>query len=98
MVIDWLPFETSQGEMTFGEYRKQNDVVRFVPTVDQFRQVARVAQAHGLTVINAGYTYDAELLGRAEEVMGVPVERVRAVAKAYTLREMALHERRPVHW
>jgi molecular chaperone HtpG len=96
MVIDWLPFETSQGEVTFGEYCKQNDVVRFVPTVDQFRQVARVAQAHGLTVINAGYTYDAELLARAEEVLGVPVERLDPTSLTHTFDDLDLVEREQV--
>jgi len=76
LMIDWLPFETNQGQMTFGDYRKDADVVRYAATVDQFRQMARVAQAHGLTVINAGYTYDAELLNRAEELLDLPVEAV----------------------
>ncbi len=76
LVIDWLPFETSVGQMTFGDYRKQNDVVRYAASVDQFRQVARVAQAQGFTIINAGYTYDAELLNRAEELVGASVESI----------------------
>ena len=76
LVIDWLPFETSAGQMTFGDYRKQNDVVRYAASVDQFRQVARVAQAQGFTIINAGYTYDAELLNRAEELVGASVESI----------------------
>jgi molecular chaperone HtpG len=76
LVIDWLPFETSAGEMTFGDYRKQNDGVKFAPTVDTFRQVSRVAQAQGFTIINAGYTYDADLLRRAEELLDVPVEEI----------------------
>jgi len=76
LVIDWLPFETSAGQMTFGDYRKQNDVVRYAASVDQFRQVARVAQAQGFTIINAGYTYDAELLNRAEELVGATVESI----------------------
>lgn len=92
MVIDWLPFETNQGEITFGEYRKLNDVVRFVPTVDQFRQVARVAQAHGLTVINAGYTYDSELLAKAEEALGVPVEKLDPTSLTHTFDDLSLTE------
>ena len=76
LVIDWLPFETSAGTLTFGEYRKQNDAVRYAASVDQFRQVSRVAQAQGFTIINAGYTYDAELLRRAEDLVGVAVEQI----------------------
>lgn len=94
MVIDWLPFETSQGEVTFGEYRKQHDVVRFVPTLDQFRQVARVAQAHGLAVINGGYTYDTELLKRADDVLGVPTEQLDPAALTHQFDDLdaAEHE------
>src|SRR5262249_590838 len=67
LVIDWLPFETSLGDMTLGEYRKHNDVVRYVPDLDQFRQIARVAAAQKLCVLNGAYTYDAELLARFDE-------------------------------
>ncbi len=92
MVMDWLPFETSQGEMTFGEFRKQHDVVRFVPSVDQFRQVSRVAQAHGMTVINGGYTYDSELLAKAEDVLGVPVEQIDPTSLSQTFDDLTLEE------
>jgi molecular chaperone HtpG len=69
LFIDWLPFETSLGEMTLGEYRREYPVVRYVPTLDRFRQLARVAAAQGVCVINAGYVYDAELLARLPEVL-----------------------------
>jgi molecular chaperone HtpG len=92
MVIDWLPFETSQGEMTFGEFRKSNEVVRYVPTVDQFRQVARVAQAHGIAVINAGYTYDAELLARAEDLLDLPVEKLDPGSLSHSFDELTRAE------
>jgi molecular chaperone HtpG len=92
MVIDWLPFETSQGEMTFGDFRRMNEVVRYVPTVDQFRQVARVAQAHGLAVVNAGYTYDAELLARAEDLLDLPVEQLDPGDLSHSFDELTLAE------
>jgi molecular chaperone HtpG len=96
MVIDWLPFETSQGEMTFGEFRKQHDVVRFVPTVDQFRQVSRVAQAHGQPVINGGYTYDAELLKKAEDTLGIPTEQIDPTLLSQSFDELTLAEQEQV--
>src|SRR5262249_37233762 len=40
LFIDWLPFETSLGDMTMGGYRKQNDTIRYAPRVDAFRQIA----------------------------------------------------------
>src|SRR5262249_22246314 len=68
LFIDWLPFETSTGEMTLGEYRKKNPVLRWVPTRDQFRQIAQVAGAQGECIVNGGYAYDADLLERFTEV------------------------------
>lgn len=68
VVIDFLPFETSLGTITFGEYRRQYDRIRYVPDVDSFRQVASVTAAQGVCVINAGYTYEAELLAKAPDV------------------------------
>ena len=62
LIIDWLPFETSLGTMAFGEYRTAHDRIRYVADVDSFRQVARVAAAQNLAVINAGHTFDVELL------------------------------------
>ncbi len=64
LFIDWLPFETSLGRMTLGEYRKEHPTIRYAPDVDQFRQIARVASAQNLCVINGGYVHDAELLNR----------------------------------
>ena len=92
MVMDWLKFETSQGEMTFAEYRKQHDVVRYVPTVDQFRQVARVAQAHGHVVINGGYTYDAELLAKADHLLDIPTEQIDPTALSQSFDDLDLAE------
>jgi molecular chaperone HtpG len=68
VIIDYLPFETSQGTMTFGDYRREHDRVRYVLDVDSFRQVARVTAAQGVCAINAGYTYDAELLAKVPDV------------------------------
>lgn len=92
--INWIPFETSSGTMTLGEYRRRHSVVRYVPTVDQFRQVARVASAQDLCVINAGYTYDEKLLKRLPDVMaGVEVEEVDAGTLARAFEDLSIDER-----
>ncbi|PQO39978.1 HSP90 family protein [Blastopirellula marina] len=64
LFADWLPFETSLGRMTLGEYCRNNPVIRYVPTCDQFRQIAQVAASESLAVVNAGYVYDVEILQR----------------------------------
>jgi len=74
--IDILPFETSQGRMTMGDFRNRNEVVRYVTSVDTFRQIAQVAASQGTGIINAGYSYAAELVEKLLPVFGVEVERI----------------------
>ncbi len=62
LFIDMLPFETSLGRMSLGDFREQNDIIRYVPSIDTFRQIAQVAASQSMGVINAGYSYDADLL------------------------------------
>jgi molecular chaperone HtpG len=66
--INWLPFETNMGTMTLTEYVKSHEVVRFVTDLDQFRQTARIAASQSLCVINAAYTYNAQLIQKLSEV------------------------------
>ncbi|MFD9405554.1 HSP90 family protein [Streptomyces sp. NPDC059989] len=62
LMLPWLPFETSDGPMSLEEFTAAHTDVHFTRTVEEFRQIAPIAAAHGLGVINAGYTYDADLL------------------------------------
>ena len=68
LFADWLPMETSLGNMTLGEIREMTKRVRFVPSVDQFRQISAVAAAQSICIINGGYTYDTELVGKLPEI------------------------------
>jgi molecular chaperone HtpG len=97
LFIDWLPFETSIGEMTFGQYRAATDKVRYVPSVDAFRQIARVSAAQGIPVINAGYTNDAELLAKAPEIFPeLTAEAVDPTTVAQALDDLSLEEQETV--
>ncbi len=68
LVIHWLPFETTLGMMTLGHYRHTYSTVRYVSNLDAFRQVARVAAAQGLCIINGAYTHDTALLEKLPRV------------------------------
>jgi molecular chaperone HtpG len=97
LFIDWLPFETSLGEMTLGEYRKQHEVLRYVPDLNQFRQIARVAAAQGLCVINGAYVYNAELLGKFTEVFpDAQAEVVDPASLTQSFAELTLEEQEEV--
>jgi molecular chaperone HtpG len=99
LFIEHLSFETSLGRMTLPEYLSRDSVIRFVPTVDSFRQVQGVASAQNLPVINAGYHHVAELLdkyGRLHDEVEVqrigPEELVRTLDDAPPEREAAAEE------
>ena len=79
LAANWLPFDTTAGRLTLGEIReKSGDRIRFAATVDQFRQLAPVARAQDLCVVNAGHTDEEELLRALPESLPVTVEKVTA--------------------
>lgn len=93
LFIDWLPFETSAGQMTLGEYKRQNRVLRYVPDLEQFRQIARVAASQSLIVVNAGYVHDAELLGKHFDVFpATPIEIVDSTSIMHSFEFLTLDE------
>lgn len=94
LFIDWLPFETTLGDMTLGDYRKQNSVLRYVTHLDQFRQIARVAAAQDLCILNGAYTYNAELLEKFTEVFpDEQVEQVDPAGLTQSFEELTFDER-----
>ena len=48
--------------MTIGEYRSRHAELCYAPTIDQFRQIAQVAAAQQICVINGAYVYVMELM------------------------------------
>ncbi|RZQ63190.1 HSP90 family protein [Amycolatopsis suaedae] len=64
LVDQWLPMETNVGRMTLADFRARHGEVRFTATTDDFRQLAAVAGAQGMAVVNGGYTYDSEIISR----------------------------------
>ncbi|WP_202453969.1 MULTISPECIES: HSP90 family protein [unclassified Streptomyces] len=63
-MLPWLPFETTDGRLSLEEFARRHPVVHFTRTVEEFRQVAPIASAQGIGVVNGGYTYDTELVER----------------------------------
>ncbi len=64
LVAQWWPMETNVGRLTLHEVRERYQVIRYCATLDEFRQLAAVAAAQQLAVVNGGYTYDMELIER----------------------------------
>ncbi|MFE4355507.1 HSP90 family protein [Kitasatospora sp. NPDC056800] len=68
MMLPWLPFETTDGNVTLDEFARSHPAVLVTRTVEEFRQVAPIAGAAGLGVVNGGYTYDHDLVHRLPEI------------------------------
>ncbi|HVK25595.1 MAG TPA: HSP90 family protein [Actinokineospora sp.] len=66
----WVPFETTRGTMPLRQFRRNHQTVLYTPDVDEFRQLAPVARAQGIGLVNAGYAYDTELLRRLATLDG----------------------------
>ncbi|MEU7018438.1 HSP90 family protein, partial [Streptomyces sp. NPDC046385] len=68
-MLPWLPFETTDGRLSLDEFARRHPVVHFTRTVEEFRQVAAIAAAQGIGVVNGGYTYDSALVERLPSVL-----------------------------
>jgi molecular chaperone HtpG len=67
-MLPWLRFETTAGTLSLAELARRYPVVHLARTVEEFRQVAAIASAQGLGVVNGGYTYDADLVEKLPSV------------------------------
>jgi len=77
VVYRWLPVETNMGQLTLRDFKERYGVLRYSPTVDQFRQLAAIAAAQNIPLINGGYVYEADIIERMSLVdNSVPVERL----------------------
>jgi molecular chaperone HtpG len=68
LVEQWVPMETNMGNVTLAEFRERHGVLRYAATTDEFRQLAAVAAAQEMGLLNGGYVYDAEIIQRLATV------------------------------
>ncbi|WP_270090141.1 HSP90 family protein [Sphingobacterium sp. SYP-B4668] len=66
--LEDLPFETNKGVRTFKNIRQYQDKIYYTPNIDDFKQMRRIAESQGLLVINAAYTFEEELLKKAQRL------------------------------
>ncbi|GEL93885.1 molecular chaperone HtpG [Cellulomonas composti] len=85
LVAKVLPFETTDGAVTLADVRDAHGEVLYTSRVEDFRRVAPVARAQGITVVNAGYVYDDDLLARLARRPGWRVRELRAQDVAQVL-------------
>ncbi|MGX6605445.1 HSP90 family protein [Micromonosporaceae bacterium Da 78-11] len=68
LVEQWYPMQTNMGEVTLAEFRARHGVIRYAATADEFRQLAAVAAAQEVGLVNGGYVYDADLIERLAQI------------------------------
>ena len=79
IMLPYLQFESTDGVVTLAEFARRHPRLHVSPTVEEFRQVAPIASAQGIGVINGGYTYDTELLSVLPDLIpGVTVQELDA--------------------
>ncbi|GAB3670907.1 hypothetical protein GCM10027589_39610 [Actinocorallia lasiicapitis] len=69
IMLPHLPFETTDGAVPLSEFARRHPVIRVTRTVEEFRQIAPIAAAQGIGVVNGGYTYDAELVAALPQIL-----------------------------
>lgn len=62
LFIDYIPFETNKGQIPFLSIKSYNEVIYYTPSLDDFRQIRRIAGSQGKTVINAAYSFETDLI------------------------------------
>lgn len=98
LVAPWFPFETSVGVLELGEILRLGGPLRYCPSLEGFQQIARVAAAQGLCVVNAAYTHDTALLeklGRLRHELEVVPFSAQDLPQAFE--ELTVDERRRAH-
>jgi molecular chaperone HtpG len=69
LMIRHLSFETSFGDMDMSSILNAHSAIVLASTLDEFRQIARVAKSQNLMVINGGYVHDFELVRKLTSVV-----------------------------
>lgn len=97
MIINWISFPSTIGNITLEEYSKTSRTIKHIPDVDQFRQIAPVAISRNILILNSGYVYDAYLLGKLNTVdIGLNVEEIDANSFIEIFEDLTIDEREEV--
>jgi len=62
LFVDYIPFETNKGMMNFRSLKTYNEEIFYTPSMDDFRQIRRIAGSQGKTIINAAYSFENDLI------------------------------------
>ena len=89
-----LSFETTRGSLTLTELTGDGEPLAYCDRIDDYRQLAPLAEAQGIVVVNAGFAYDVQLIARwLERHPGTEARRLSAAELLAGLEPVAGDER-----
>lgn len=92
-ITRWLSVETTHGRIALGDLATRSGRVRYATSVDEFRQLAGIADPRE-PLVNGGYLYDAELVEMLPTLYpGLLVERVDVMSEFERLDPPPLDDR-----
>lgn len=91
LFIDYLPFETSEGNYT-GSFLKHAGEVEWVNSVPRFQQLKPLFIAQGKLLICAGYMHDEELIRKLAGQCDLPLKPFREGSMELVLEELNTFE------
>lgn len=93
LFVDYIPFETNKGHIPFVSIKSYNDVIYYTPSLDDFRQIRRIAGSQGKTVINAAYSFEADLIQQIKmSFPAIKIEKITPQDVLNTLEDVVVGE------
>jgi molecular chaperone HtpG len=97
LFIRHLNFETSYGDMKMKDILQNHSSILVTASLDEFRQVARIAKAQNLMIVNGGYVHDLDLVRNLPNVAdNVTVGTLNILEFANRFAELDLEEKTAV--
>ncbi len=97
MIIKWLPFETTFGQLKLDGIVGDEQQLNYAKTVDEYRQIAKIATSHSMCVVNGGYVYDDQLIAKLPLINEqIQLNEVTAEDVVHTFEELGFEERNHV--
>ncbi|WP_166987113.1 HSP90 family protein [Canibacter zhoujuaniae] len=89
VVADTVPYETTDGALTLRQAVASGELL-YTTTVPAFRRLSPVARAAGITVVNGGYAYDADLIAKLKSDLQWSVRELESADLTQALTEPSL--------
>lgn len=91
LIIDYLPFHTSEGEMTGADIKKAGEA-NMIGDVERFKQLKPMFVARDKLLICTGYSFDDPLIHKLAEYDSLPITPVQEESIEFLLEKVSFEE------